>query len=164
MNGRLRGITSIEVLITVAIVAVIVSISIPQYFKYIEDNRIRNAVEDIYAKLFWARSIAIKQNQTITFVVQTGSSWCVGFSSTGSCTCSTAGSCNMGRLQSTDYPLTTLAQTGIGSSNSFESHRGMVASVGNLSVSSSGKTVDVRLNHMGLARICSSSMAGYKTC
>ncbi len=164
MNGRFKGITSIEVLITVAIVAVIVSISIPQYFKYIEDSRIRGAVEHIYAKLYWARSLAIKENTNITFVSETGANWCVGFSSTGNCTCSTANSCNLGRLVSTDFPTTSLTRTGIGASNNFEPLRGLVNVPGSFTVSASGQAVNVELNKMGFSKICSSDIAGYKSC
>ncbi|MDF1655200.1 MAG: GspH/FimT family pseudopilin [Coxiellaceae bacterium] len=164
MVRKLKAITSIEVLIAIAIVAVLVSLAIPQYFTYIEDTRIRHAAEDLYHKTMWARSTAIKNTQNVTAVVQTGGSWCYGFTTAATCDCNTAGSCTLGAYQSGDYPNTTMSASGIGASTVYESTRGTVSVPGTLTVSAGGQSASVVINKMGLSRICGTNVAGVKAC
>ncbi len=164
MRVKQRGVTFIEVMITVAIVAIIASLGVPQYFNHIEDNRLRHAAEDIYSKMYWARSQAIKENQNVVFYVQTGASWCVGFSSSGSCTCSTSGSCGLGSIVAADYPQTTLTETGLGASGTFEPNQGVIDAGGTLTVSAGSRSVNVEINKMGFSKICSANTPGYKSC
>ncbi len=164
MVNRRKGMTSIEVLIAIAIVAILVSLAIPQYFSYIEDSRIKHAVEDMYNKVMWARSTAIKNSQDVTTVVQTGGSWCYGFTTASTCDCSTAGNCALGSYQGGEYPSTTLSASGIGASTIYQSERGTISVPGTLTVSAGGQSASVVINKMGMARICGSNISGYKAC
>ncbi len=164
MVTRQKAITSIEVLVAIAIVAVLVSLAIPQYFSYIEDARIRHAVEDLYHKVVWARSTAIKNSQDVTAVVQTGGSWCVGFTTAATCNCNTAGNCALGAYTSGDYPNTTMSASGISASTIYQSSRGTISVPGTLTLSAGGQSASVVINKMGLARLCGSNIAGYKAC
>ncbi|MDF1797097.1 MAG: GspH/FimT family pseudopilin [Coxiellaceae bacterium] len=164
MVSRLKAITSIEVLIAIAIVAVLVSLAIPQYFNYIEDARIRHAAEDLYHKTMWARSTAIKNTQNVTTVVQAGGSWCYGFTTAATCDCNTANSCALGAYTSGEYPNTTMSVSGIASSTVYESTRGTITVPGTLTLSSGGQSASVVINKMGLSRICGTNISGIKAC
>ena len=164
MKFKCTGLTFIELMITVAIVAIAAAVSIPQYYNYIEDTRLRDAATELQTKLSQARSEAIKLNIDVNLVITTGSSWCLGITSTASCDCNTAGQCNLGVVSSANYPLTSLSQTGLGATNSIESNRGTLNTAGSVVVSLSGKTVTVEVNRMGFTNICSSSIAGYRPC
>jgi type IV fimbrial biogenesis protein FimT len=164
MSIKQQGVTFIEVMITIAIVAIVASQAVPQYFSYIEDNRLRHAAEDLYSKLYWARSESIKNNTQVDVVTTTGSGWCVGFSSSGGCNCNTAGNCNMGALVAADYPQTTLSKTWSGSGAAFEPNQGMIDTAGTVTLSAGARSVNVEINKMGFSKICSANTPGYKSC
>lgn len=60
-----RGFTIIELMVTVMILAVLLSLGVPSFVKLIRDQRVKTAVGDVYASLVFARSEALKRN---TFV------------------------------------------------------------------------------------------------
>lgn len=160
-----QGVTFIEVLIAIMIIAVISTIAIPAYTNYIEDNRLRSASETLYEKFVYARSEAIKRQAAITTVFQTGATWCYGFTTSSSCDCSVAADCGLGQISSSNYHDISLSASGISSSTSFSATRGIVSTTGSLSFSSgSGDVVTVELNKLGFPKICSSTMSGYQSC
>lgn len=160
-----KAFTLLELLIAISIVAILTVISVPLYSEYIETARLKGASETLYTSFLKARSEAIKSQGTVTFVFQTGTSWCFGANSTGTCDCNTAGSCNLGQIDSSSYSRVTLGLTGIGTSMTISGTRGVVSATGTVSFTSNdGDSVSVIINKMGFLRICSSNVSGYKSC
>lgn len=78
MNNRTnRGFTLLELLITIAIAAIVLVMALPSYQDTIERNRLKEAVESISADIKFARTEAIKQGANITFSVD-NATWCYG--------------------------------------------------------------------------------------
>ena len=73
-----RGFTLIEVLVTVAILAVIMAIALPSFTPLIERWRVRGTVEDLQASLYFARSEAIKRGGGISLKAQSND-WAKGW-------------------------------------------------------------------------------------
>jgi type IV fimbrial biogenesis protein FimT len=62
---RARGFTMIEVLMVVAIIAVLASITAPAMRDFIDAQVIKNPASDLYSSLVLARSEAIKRNAAV---------------------------------------------------------------------------------------------------
>ncbi|MFT4195883.1 GspH/FimT family pseudopilin [Ottowia sp.] len=74
----LRGFTAIELMVVIAIVAILAALAAPSFTPLIERWRVRQAAEDMQATLYYARSEAIKRGGGISIVPQ-GSGWSDGW-------------------------------------------------------------------------------------
>ncbi|BAL25516.1 GspH/FimT family pseudopilin [Azoarcus sp. KH32C] len=106
---RLRGVTLIELLTAIAIMAVLVTMAAPSLNNFILKSRLKGAGEALHSDLVYARTEAVTRNQTITVSFSTGTDWCYGISTGGTCNCATAGSCSIKAVSGTSYTGTTLA-------------------------------------------------------
>jgi type IV fimbrial biogenesis protein FimT len=75
---KTRGVTLVEVIIGIAIVAMVLGFGLPSYKEWIQNSRIRNAAESIVNGLQIARSEAVKRNRLVQFQFTDGSGWTVG--------------------------------------------------------------------------------------
>ena len=73
-----RGFTLVELMITVAIVAVLASFALPAVKDYLATGAIRAASSDFYAALLAARSEAIKRRASMV-VAPIGATWNTGW-------------------------------------------------------------------------------------
>jgi len=68
----------IELMIGLAVAAILLGLAVPNFSIFIQNTRIRNAAESIQNGLMLARSEAVRRNANVRFVLGTGSSWTVG--------------------------------------------------------------------------------------
>jgi type IV fimbrial biogenesis protein FimT len=67
-----RGYNLLELLVTLAIVAILASIAAPSFSVFIENQRVRSAANDLMATMNLARSEAVTRNASITVSEATG--------------------------------------------------------------------------------------------
>lgn len=67
-SQKLRGYTLLELMITVAIVAVVAAIAYPSMQDLLASQRVRAASSALYESLIAARGEALKRNATVSFV------------------------------------------------------------------------------------------------
>lgn len=72
------GFTLLELMVTVAVAAILASLAAPSFRQYILNQRIKSASYDLISALSLARSEAITRNCNVS-VVQTGGSWVSGW-------------------------------------------------------------------------------------
>lgn len=167
---KIKGFTLFELLITLAILLVLTAVSVPLYSEFISANRVKGASETLYSFILKVRSDAINSQTTATLVFQTGSTWCFGATTTSTCDCSVAASCNLGQYSSSSYSNTTLSQSSFvlsGSSytTTINGTRGTASTAGTITFTASdGNAISVILNTMGFVRICSANVVGYGSC
>jgi type IV fimbrial biogenesis protein FimT len=81
---RTKGFTLIELMITVAVAAILAMAAAPSFTSLIASQRIRTASFDLMANLTLARSEAIKQNADVTVASASGTnSWANGWTISG---------------------------------------------------------------------------------
>jgi type IV fimbrial biogenesis protein FimT len=67
------GYTLIELMVTIAIVAILASIAIPNFFSYLPKHRLKNAALEIQSTIQKARMEAIKGNTAVVLTFDPGS-------------------------------------------------------------------------------------------
>lgn len=85
---RARGFTAIELMVTVAIMAVLMALAAPSFTPLIEGWRVRQAAEQLQSTLYYARSEAIKRGgQVVVEKLPDGTNGCTTASTTASWGC-----------------------------------------------------------------------------
>lgn len=161
-----QGVTLIEVMVVVAIVAIGVAATVPMYVNYTAKSRLKTATETLYNDFQRARAEALKTKTNVRVVFQTGSNWCYGLTTAGTCDCTVASACSLGQVKASDYSSTVndLTATGIVNSTVFEGDRGTVSPAGTVTFTSAAGSISIVLNGMGSPQVCSSTIGDYQPC
>lgn len=69
---RTRGFTLLELLITMAVVAILAAIAVPSFQNMIATQQVRSAASDLVSALNFARSEAVKRNASVTVTPAAG--------------------------------------------------------------------------------------------
>jgi len=77
--AKYRGFTLIELMVTLAIAAILVSIAIPNFNTLIQNNRITAHANEFLSALSIARSEAIKRGATVAVTANTPGQWQMGW-------------------------------------------------------------------------------------
>ena len=78
---RMHGFTLTELMIVVAIFAVLVTLALPSYNQFVRNQRVKTASFDLFSSLVQARSEAITRNASITMTPVSGN-WANGWTVT----------------------------------------------------------------------------------
>lgn len=85
---KTRGFTLIELMVTVAVLAIVLSIAIPSFSAIILNNRLSTTADELQSSLQLARSEAVKRKKTITLCradasfekcAESGTDWSLGW-------------------------------------------------------------------------------------
>ena len=75
---RQRGFTLIELIVTLSIAAILLTVAVPNFITFVQNNRLASQANDFVTMLNYARSEAVKRNQTITVCSSTTGTSCAG--------------------------------------------------------------------------------------
>jgi len=76
MENSIRGLTLIELMVTLAVIAVLVMVGVPKYQQFTENNRMVANINRISGDLSKARDDAVNQAQTVTVCASTDLATC----------------------------------------------------------------------------------------
>lgn len=74
----IRGFTLIELLVTLSIAAILLTVAVPNFIAFVQNNRMASQANDFVTMLNYARSEAVKRNQRVTVCSSTSGSSCSG--------------------------------------------------------------------------------------
>jgi type IV fimbrial biogenesis protein FimT len=80
-----RGFTALELMIAVAVLALLASMSVPAMTTAIERRQTVAVVERIYGELQLARSAAVARSEPVFMNISAGNDWAVGVSNNAAC-------------------------------------------------------------------------------
>lgn len=182
-KSRQSGFTIIELMVTLTIFAILMSLAVPGMSTLVEKRRLVGAAEEIYNRLQFARSEAIKQSSDMRVSFDEGE-WCIGTNDNGAdcdcsvtdetaadaCTISIVGTDVLTRVSGSDFPQITMAQNFGTNSVTFNNVRGVVdGNTGTVTLTSPrGWELRVITNILGRVSICSpagtNNVGGYPEC
>lgn len=75
----LRGFTLIELMVTVAVLAILMTLAAPSFADFFQRYRLRGAADDVASLLVTARTEAMTRNRDVSVVFKgSDAAWCVG--------------------------------------------------------------------------------------
>lgn len=162
-----RGMTLLELMIALAVVAILATISLPLFSTMIKSHRISGAAENLKLAVDLARTEAIKRNSLVYLSFNTGDNWCYGINVGSSCNCATVGSCSL-LTESADKPQSlSLSATGFsGNTIYFEGTHGAANTSGTLTFTlySEANLIKLSIGRLGYSQLCSTGIGGYTAC
>ncbi len=76
MHGRTRGFTLVELLVTLAVLVLVLTVAIPSMRNFVKNGRLTSAANDLAATLAFARSEAVRRGRPVTVCASTDGSSC----------------------------------------------------------------------------------------
>lgn len=77
--GAEKGVTFLELLVTITIIGILAAIAVPNYGDYVERQRLVGATEAVYGQLLLAKRASISNNRDIYFAAKNAETtdWCI---------------------------------------------------------------------------------------
>ena len=175
---RHSGFTLFELLVTLALVALLAGLAMPAMARFLDNARLGSATEAFSQELQYARNHALTHRQTVYFSVSVSSHrWCYGWSDRAGCDCWAADgdstACDTGdgdlnsihRQSSTDFPSIQLDTVRPPASRTirFSPVRG-TASADSFTLRNNTRELRVIVSPLGRVRICSTDAQRFPPC
>jgi type IV fimbrial biogenesis protein FimT len=124
---KIRGLTLMEVMVTVAIMAILLVLAVPSFNSFLARGRLTGAAEALAQDLQLAKSEALRSNADVTISFSPGGAWCYGTVATAiACDCTVANSCALRRTDSGAFAgVTMAAPTFAGNAATFTARQGL---------------------------------------
>ena len=163
---RPHGLTLIELMVALAIVAVLMSLAVPSFGSVLARHRLKAAAEQLAADLADARLLAAQRGHALHLNLQGGAQWCWAIASASGCDCRVAQSCQLKTVRAADHPSVALVD---GSEMRIDARgfAGLPSVAGHaLLQGREGDTLRVTLTPLGRAKVCApaAAVAGYTRC
>lgn len=170
---NLSGLTLLELLITISILVLVVSLGSPAITSIQKNMQLKAAAESSYFAFQQARATAITQSIDVTVAIHPGENWCAALSDSGLCDCTISNECSINGVENkvdfADYRFVSIDKVTFGVDNVavFDANRGLaIGHAGSVVFTDGDKQLKLILSNMGRVRICAvdSNIGGYQPC
>ena len=169
---RFFGFTLIELMVTLVVAAILLTVAVPSFVDFIDKNRVRGAGDDVISLISNARAEAVKADRDVNIAMTgSGNSWCIGANAATppgggspvgtatSCDCSDASGCLVaGQRMAVETGAFPDVRAGTLTAFTFNSKLGALVPLGDRSFSLTsprGKfALSVEVNALGQSRLC----------
>jgi type IV fimbrial biogenesis protein FimT len=160
---KARGLTLLELMIALAMLAVVASMAVPSFGSAAERARLKNSAETLAADLAEARFEAAQRGQPLYVDYQAGANWCWSVATAPGCACGTPQFCQLKTTQGRDHTGITLLDP---VPTAFDPTGQVNVAGGALLQSAHGDRLRVNVSALGRASICSAAgtLPGYPAC
>lgn len=171
-RGIQRGFTLLEMMATVSVASIALTIAIPAMQQTFLRRQLEGAASEVYNNLLLMRSQAINKNRN-AYVNFTGSGtdWRYGLDDSASCDPAASGDCAVSGSErvyaGSQWKSVTLNQNFAGNELSFEPRRGTASAPGMVTLTSPAGEIRVRISPIAYISICSvgpQRLGGYAEC
>jgi type IV fimbrial biogenesis protein FimT len=181
-RDRAGGLTLIELLVTLAVLAILIVVGVPSMAEMVTRHRLKTAAQAFVDDLQWSRSEAIRRNAEVYLMIDSGA-WCYSIATVRDCTCGATdrtrtASCTQPTeappllkvVAGDAFPGVRIADHTFNRSApmaAFEPRRALALQSGSLTLASDqGAELRVILSLLGRVRLCSpgGSLWGYPPC
>ena len=185
---RQGGVTLIELMITLAVLAILLALAGPSFAEFFEKNRLRGAADDITSLLANARQEAVARDRDVRVTVGgSTTAWCVGANAAANpatsaapvpaataCDCTNAAQCMVGgqrfAVSSANYGEVTI--DAVGDTFTYDSKLGtvdnLVGATFDLTSPSGDYVLRIAVKPLGQSRVCvpagSTAVSGFRSC
>jgi prepilin-type N-terminal cleavage/methylation domain-containing protein len=149
---RNLGLTLTEIMVALAVLAVLGVIAIPGFGARLDRERLRGAAEGLATDLNEARFEAARQGRALHLITVDGPAWCWAVATTRDCPCGSGQGCQLRSVGQHDHPGVALRTPGhveVGADGRTET----TAAAFDLQ-SARGLQLRVSLSSMGRAQVC----------
>lgn len=150
---RPRGLTLVELMIALGVLAVLCSLAAPSLSGWIARNRVQAAAAHLVADLAEARHEATRRGQPLRVNFQPGSAWCYAITLDPQAGCASPTASVLKRVQADDHPGVQLLMA---DAVDFDDRTGTVRQpVARMQLQSAqGHLLQVTLSRLGRASVC----------
>ncbi|MBI3157180.1 MAG: prepilin-type N-terminal cleavage/methylation domain-containing protein [Burkholderiales bacterium] len=163
--ARRRGLTAVELLIALAVLALLASVALPSFGSLLSRQRLVAAAEALAGDLSQARFESAQSGQPLHLVLRSGPDWCWAVARSPGCDCAAAPApgCALKTVRAAELPGLTLRADGdVQFGADALPPRRMQAL---LATRAGDETLQVRVSPLGRASVCSpSGVRGYPRC
>ncbi len=108
LQRRVRGLTLIEMLVALALVAVLASLAVPSFGGMLARHRLKAAADHLAMDLAELRFEATRRGVALHLQATPGRDWCYALATAPGCDCRVAQSCQLKTVSSREHPGITL--------------------------------------------------------
>ncbi|RDV29326.1 prepilin-type N-terminal cleavage/methylation domain-containing protein [Alteromonas aestuariivivens] len=167
-----RGLTLMELMITLALTAILLMTAIPSYTDYQRKQALRGSLSQLYFLFRKAQNLALAHQKPVYAVIQTQNSWCIGLTEEPDCDCRVERHC---QVEGESWQVSAPAPMRVTlDSLTFANHRTRFDPVhgraygyaGTLILSDGQRKGKIVINNLGRVRMCMSQglLGGYPSC
>lgn len=161
-----RGLTLLELMIALAVLAIVASLTVPSFGSIAERTRLKTAAETLATDMAEARFEAAQRGQPLHIDYATGAGWCWSVATAPGCSCGKAqaqAQCQLKTVRGAEHAGIELLEA---HAARFEPTGPVDGSGSVLFQSSRGERLRVDLSPLGRASICTPAKAvpGYPAC